>query len=76
MASYDEASRTYEIEWRETPGIKKRVRRLNLVFDAEDSDAFRTRLAAATTLREYHEQIKRYRALVERMVFSDVDEAC
>ena len=31
------------------------------MFDAEDSDAFRTRLAAATTLREYHEQIKRYR---------------
>ena len=74
MTSYDETSRTYEIEWRETPGIKKRVRRLNLVFDAEDSDAFRTRLAAATTLREYHEQIKRYRALVERMVFeNDVD---
>ena len=74
VTSYDETSRTYEIEWRETPGIKKRVRRLNLVFDAEDSDAFRTRLAAATTLREYHEQIKHYRALVERMVFeNDVD---
>ena len=74
VTSYDEASRTYEIEWRDTPGIKKRVRRLNLVFDAENSDAFRTRLAAATTLREYHEQIKRYRALVERVVFeNDVD---
>ena len=74
VTSYDEASRTYEIEWRETPGIKKRVRRLNLVFDAEDSDAFRTRLAAATTLRKHHEQIKRYRALAEGVVFeNDVD---
>ena len=74
VTSYDETSRTYEIEWRETPGIKKRVRRLNLVFDAEDSDAFRTRLAAATTLREHHEQIKRYRALAEGVVFeNDVD---
>ena len=74
VSSYDEASRTYEIEWRETPGIKKRVRRLNLVFDAEDSDAFRARLAAAATLREHHEQIERYHALVERMDFeNDVD---
>ena len=74
VLGYDEGSKTFEIEWVDSPGVKKRVRRLNLVFDHEDSDAFRTRLAHASTLREQHETVKTYFGLVEKMEFTnDVD---
>ena len=55
------------------PGFAS-ARRLNLVFDAEDPAAFRTRLRKATTLRDDAEAAARYHALVDRMDFiGDID---
>ena len=44
-----------------TRPVRKRARRLNLIFDAEDPAAFRTRLRKATTLRDEAEAAARYR---------------
>ena len=74
VLSYDAEARLFEIAWTADLGVKKRVKRLNLVFDAESKGAFRTRLANATTLRDAHEARLRYFSLVERMTFDgDVD---
>ena len=74
VLSHDPSDDTFEIEWRDAPGVRKRARRLNLVFDAEDPAAFRTRLRKATTLRNDAEAAARYHALVDRMDFiGDID---
>ena len=74
VLSHDPSDDTFEIEWRDAPGVRKRARRLNLVFDAEDPAAFRTRLRKATTLRDDAEAAARYHALVDRMDFiGDID---
>ena len=41
------------------------------MFDHENSDAFRTRLAHATTLRDAHKQLVGYYALIDRMDFTN-----
>jgi hypothetical protein len=46
----------YTIQWKRS-GTTKQVKRLNLLFDAEDQDAFRTRLYVASDHRDHNEAV-------------------
>jgi dynein heavy chain len=70
---YNAEDGTYTVEWKRTPGVAKRVKRLNLIFDAESAPHFRTRLATAMALREQFEAELRYHTLVENMPFTNPD---
>ena len=76
VTGYDESSDTYAIEWRVSPGVTKRVKRLNLIFDAEDPDAFRTRLNAARLLRDRHERTLRYTRAADEIFEYSNDDLC
>ena len=76
VTGYDESSDTYAIEWRVSPGVTKRVKRLNLIFDAEDPDAFRTRLNSARLLRDRHERALRYTRAAEEIFEYENDDLC
>ena len=76
VTGYDESSDTYAIEWRVSPGVTKRAKRLNLIFDAEDPDAFRTRLNAARLLRDRHERTLRYTRAADEIFEYSNDDLC
>ena len=56
--------------------MTKRVKRLNLIFDAEDANAFRTRLNRARLLRDRHERTLRYTAAASTMFEYTNDDLC
>ena len=76
VTGYDESSDTYAIEWRVSPGVTKRAKRLNLIFDAEDPDAFRTRLNSARLLRDRHERTLRYTRAADEIFEYSNDDLC
>lgn len=62
VTGYNAEDGTYSIVWKHTLGgaeadhtVSKSVKRLNLIFDSEDSAQFRTRLATAMAMREQTE---------------------
>lgn len=56
VLGYVEEEGVYEIVWKRS-GAAKRVKRLNLLFDSEDQEAFRTRLQVATEHRDHMEAV-------------------
>ena len=52
------------------------MKRLNLVFDAEDPDAFRTRLNAARLLRDRHERTLQYTRAADEIFEYSNDDLC
>ena len=73
VTGHDASDGTFTIEWKKTPGVAKRVKRLNLIFDTESAPQFRTRLASAMAMREQFESELRYHMLVENMPFLNPD---
>ena len=76
VTGYDEHTETYAIAWKRDPTVTKRVKRLNLIFDAEDANAFRTRLNRARLLRDRHERTLRYTAAASTMFEYTNDDLC
>lgn len=71
VVSYDATSCTYEVRF-EKGGVGKRVKRLNLCFEAEDDRAFARRIAGARAARAEHEAALRQRFLLDANDAEDV----
>ena len=71
VVSYDPTDCTYEVRF-EKGGVGKRVKRLNLCFEAEDRSAFARRVAAAHAERTKHEAALRLRFLLDANDAEDV----
>lgn len=68
---YDEVSCTYQVEYVDS-GVKKSVKRLNLMFDAEDPKAFAHRVDAAKAQRAAAESDLRWRFFLDSSIAEEV----
>ena len=71
VLAYNARDRTYNVRFARS-GVEKRVRRLNLCFNAEDAQAFARRVAAARAVRAEHEAILRWRFVIDTNDAEDV----
>lgn len=68
--SYDPADGTFEIQW-EGSSSRKRVKRLNLVFDSEDPARFELRLATAMAWQQQAQDAMLFHRAAEAVALPD-----